>query len=201
MGRTHKWKLQFSLKRRLHQRDWYKSYVENQAINNYTGPPHNFFVHGKLQLGKLMKKLNERIQKWPTEKTASTKIMEGLPAMWEMVWAISKRTSFLKKSKIFFEILFPKTKPITVRIIYLPPNQNNFLQTLNENFVKLNILKKELYVLGDFNINLYHNQDHTACKNNNLVSATASNGVKSYLQFCAMFGLTQIVKSFNSYNF
>ena len=112
-----------------------------------------------------------------------------------MAWAISKRTSFLKKSKIFLEILFLKTKPITVRINYGPPNQNNFPQTLNENFAKLDILKKELYVRGDFNINLYHNQDHTGCKNNNLVSATASNDVKSYLQFCTMFGLTQIVKS------
>ena len=66
---------------------------------------------------------------------------------------------------------------------------------MNENFTKLDILKKELYVPGDFNINLYYNQDDTGCKNNNLVSATASNDVKSYLQFCTMFGLTQIVKS------
>ena len=42
---------------------------------------------------------------------------------------------------------------------------------------------------------MYQNQNHTGCKNNNLVSATASNDVKSYLQFCTMFGLTQIVKS------
>ena len=30
---------------------------------------------------------------------------------------------------IFFEILLPKTKPITVGIIYRPPNKNNLLQT------------------------------------------------------------------------
>ena len=94
---------------------------------------------------------------------------------------------------IFFEILLPKTKPITVGIIYRPPNENNFLQTQNENFAKFDTLKKELYILGDLNINLYRN--HTGCKNNNLVSATASNNVKSYLQFCTMFGLTQIMKS------
>ena len=96
---------------------------------------------------------------------------------------------------IFFEILLPKTKPISAAIIYRPPNQNNFLQTLNENFAKLDTLKKELYTLGDFNINLFQNQYHTGCKNNNIVSAAASNDVKSYLQFCTMFGLTQIVKS------
>ena len=43
---------------------------------------------------------------------------------------------------IFFEILLPKTKPMTVGIIYRPPNQNNLLQTLNENFAKLDTLKK-----------------------------------------------------------
>ena len=59
---------------------------------------------------------------------------------------------------IFFDILLPKTKPITVRTIYQPPNQNNLLETLNEHFAKLDTLKKELYILGDFNINLYQNQ-------------------------------------------
>ena len=115
---------------------------------------------------------------------------------------VSNNLSYIKKDffpeeieNIFFEILLPKTKPITVGIIYRPPNQNNLLQTLNENFAKLDTLKKELYILGDFNINLYQNQNHTGCKNNNLVSATASNDVKSYLQFCTMFGLTQIIKS------
>ena len=56
-------------------------------------------------------------------------------------------------------------------------------------------MKKELCILSDFNINLFQNEDHTGCKNNNIVSATASDNVKSYLQFCAMFGLMQILKS------
>ena len=54
-------------------------------------------------------------------------------------------------------------------------------------------MKKELYILRDFNINLY--QNHTGCKSNTLVSATVSNDVKNYLQFCTMFGITQIIKS------
>ena len=86
---------------------------------------------------------------------------------------------------IFFEILLLKTKPITVTIIYRRPNQNNFLQTLNEKFAKLDTLKKELYILGDFNINLYQNQNHTGCKNNNLVSATVSNDVINFVQCLA----------------
>ena len=35
---------------------------------------------------------------------------------------------------VFFEIHLPKTKPTTVRIVYRPPNQTNFIETLNEKF-------------------------------------------------------------------
>ena len=96
---------------------------------------------------------------------------------------------------IFFQILLPKTKPISAAIIYRPPNQNNFLQTLNENFAKLDTLRKDLYILSDFNINLCQNRNHAGFKSNTLVSVTVSNDVKNYLQFCTVFGLTQIVKS------
>ena len=61
-------------------------------------------------------------------------------------------------------------------------------------FAKFDTLKKELYILGDFNVNLYQNQNHTRCKNNTLVSATFSNDVKNYLKFCTIFGLIQIIK-------
>ena len=45
--------------------------------------------------------------------------------------------------KVFFEIHLPKTKPITVGIVYQPPNQTNFIKTINENFAKLDTTKKE----------------------------------------------------------
>ena len=38
---------------------------------------------------------------------------------------------------IFFEILLPNSKPITVGTIYRPPNQSNFLKVLNENMNKM----------------------------------------------------------------
>ena len=94
---------------------------------------------------------------------------------------------------IFFEILLLKTKVITVGIICWP-NQSNFPQTLNENFTKLDTLKK-LYILTDFIINLYQTQNHAGFKSNTLVSAAVCNDSKNYLQFWTMFGLTQIVKS------
>ena len=39
--------------------------------------------------------------------------------------------------------------------MYSPPSQNDFLEILNMTFEKVDIEKKEIYILGDFNINMY----------------------------------------------
>ena len=69
--------------------------------------------------------------------------------------------SFLKRNyfprdieTIFIEIFLPKTKLMRVGIIYQPPSEASFLETMNEHFYKLDIINKETYRLGDFNINL-----------------------------------------------
>ena len=54
---------------------------------------------------------------------------------------------------IFTDLLFPKTKSISVGIIYKPPSQSQFLQQILTEFETLD-LDNEIYVLGDFNINL-----------------------------------------------
>ena len=61
----------------------------------------------------------------------------------------------LLRCKRYFlsKIILPKTKPITVGVIYRPPNQTNFSKALNENFATLDTTFKESYILGDFNIN------------------------------------------------
>ena len=38
---------------------------------------------------------------------------------------------------VFFEILLPNSKPITVETIYRPPNQSDFLKVLIENVNKI----------------------------------------------------------------
>ena len=76
---------------------------------------------------------------------------------------------------VFLEIHLPKAKPITVGIVYWPPNQTNFIKTLNENFAKLDTANKETYILGDFNTNLYRNNIISYVKNNTLVSRSVSN--------------------------
>ena len=67
---------------------------------------------------------------------------------------------------IFFEILLPNTKTIIVRIIYRPPSQSEFLEIINTQFNKLDINNNEIYILGDFNINLYLNNSYIFLKNN-----------------------------------
>ena len=58
---------------------------------------------------------------------------------------------------VFFEILIPKVKPIAVGTFYRPPNSNDFLNLLSNSFQQIDVNKKEIYLLGDFNINLFQN--------------------------------------------
>lgn len=96
-----------------------------------------------------------------------------------MTWAILKK----------FDIFFSKTKPRTLGIIYRPANSEwKFC-------AKLDTYKKELYILGDFNINLYQKENYAGCKSNTLVLKKVSNDIKNYHQCCAMSGLTQKTKS------
>ena len=75
---------------------------------------------------------------------------------------------------VFFEILLPNSKPITVGTIYHPPNQSNFLEVLNENMNKIDSISNETYILGDFNINLCLNVSYIFSKkdmSNNKISS------------------------------
>ena len=66
---------------------------------------------------------------------------------------IRNNTCFNKKAcisdnieNIFTDLLFPKTKPILVGIIYKPPSQTQFLEQVIKESEALN-LNKEIYVL------------------------------------------------------
>ena len=94
---------------------------------------------------------------------------------------------------IFFEILLPKTSLITVGIMYGPPSQTNFLEILNMTFEKFDVHKKEIYILGDFNINMYHNNRYIVRDDNTISSKFLSHDIKNYHQFCTMHD--QILRS------
>ena len=79
----------------------------------------------------------------------------------------------------FFEILLPNSKPITVGTIYHPPNQSNFLEVLNENVDKIDSISNEIYILGDFNINLILNDSYIFSKESMLNNKSIPSDVKS----------------------
>ena len=54
-----------------------------------------------------------------------------------------------------FGILLLKSKPITIGVSYRPPNQAEFMDVMVEKFSNLNLKDNEIYILGDFNMNLF----------------------------------------------
>ena len=95
---------------------------------------------------------------------------------------------------IFFELLLPNTKPIVVGIIYRPPSQSEFLEIINTHFSKFDTNNNGIYILGDFNINLYLNNSYIFQKNNLLQSQSIPSDIKKYYEFCTMFGLKQLIE-------
>ena len=92
-----------------------------------------------------------------------------------------------KTKNIFFEILLLNTKPVIVGTIYRPPSQNSFLELLNGNMKKINSVDDEIYILRDFNINLFLNHFYILEKKNILNSKSDPSYVKSHHVFCTFF--------------
>ena len=85
-------------------------------------------------------------------------------------------------------------KPIVVGIIYQPPSQSEFLEIINTHFSKLDTNNNEIYILGNFNTNLYLNNSYffkkIICFKANRLLVTSKN-----TEFCAMFGLKQLIEA------
>ena len=95
---------------------------------------------------------------------------------------------------IFFEILLPKTKAIFVGIIYRPPTSVNFLECFNKHLDDIN-LDNEIFLLGDFNINLLHNGKYILKENQAMQNRIPSTSlVSQYKLFCQRYSLEQIIK-------
>ena len=95
---------------------------------------------------------------------------------------------------VFFEILIPKVKPIAVGIFYRPPNSNDILNLLSDNFQQIDLKKKEIYLLGDFNINLIQNGKFLLKENqSNQSKEPISPLINKYKEFCQTFFLTKII--------
>ena len=79
---------------------------------------------------------------------------------------------------IFFDILLPKTKPIFVGIIYRPPTCIKFLECFNKHLDDIN-LDNEIFLLGDFNINLFHNGKYILKENQAMQNCIPSTSLVS----------------------
>ena len=96
--------------------------------------------------------------------------------------------------KAFFDILLPKTKPIFVGIIYRPPNSINFLKCSYRHLDDIN-LDNEIFLLGDFNINLLHNGKYILKEKQAMQNRIPSTSLLSqYKLFCQRYSLEQIIK-------
>ena len=99
--------------------------------------------------------------------------------------AFNQRKDFsMDIENIFFDILLPNSKPILVGIIYRPPDQPGFLSKLTDAIKGTeNFEEQEVYILGDFNINLLHKK------------TLRKNYPKYYTEFCSLHGLKQLITS------
>ena len=95
---------------------------------------------------------------------------------------------------IVFDILLPKTKPITVGIFYRPPDQYDFLEVLTNNLESIGYLNKEIILLGDFNINLLKNGKYIFENESNQSDNSQTTLFKNYKEFCNNFSLKQLIK-------
>ena len=91
--------------------------------------------------------------------------------------------------------MFPKTKPVTVGVIYIPPNQTRFLEQIITEFETLD-LHNEHYVLGDFNINLLFTGKYIFDKPDEFRQfyKELSPEIKKYTEFCSTYGFKQLIK-------
>ena len=83
---------------------------------------------------------------------------------------------------IVFDMFLPKTKPILVGFLHRPPDQSKFLDKHSTAISRRNTFdNREVYILGDLNINLINKQKHIP------------NGIKRYKEFCSHYGLEQLI--------
>ena len=80
---------------------------------------------------------------------------------------------------------------------YRLPKQAQFIETVNDNFHKLGVENKEVYILGDLNINILVNGKYLFDKNKDSLvgSNTFDNLSKQYKDFGSNFSLIQLIKS------
>ena len=95
---------------------------------------------------------------------------------------------------IIFDILLPKSKPVTIGVSYRPPNQANFMKLIVKSFSLLNLKDNELYLLGDFNINLLQNGNYILnTQGMAFCQGAVHTLINRYQGFCQIFSSKQLI--------
>ena len=90
----------------------------------------------------------------------------------------------------------PKSKPVTIGVFYRPPNKANSMELIVNSFSLLNLQDNEIYLLGDFNINLLQNRNYILNRKGMAVCQGAVHTlIYKYQEFCQIFSLKQLITS------
>ena len=109
-----------------------------------------------------------------------------------VVLLVSWEIPFLTAGKHFFALKQTHSWPLIVSIIYRPPSQGCFTEIITQHFQKINKNHTEIYILSDFNVNIFSNQKYIFQQT---ITQSMSHKVNTYFQFCSLYGLEQLIKS------
>ena len=88
----------------------------------------------------------------------------------------------------------PKSKPITIGVFYRPLNEANFMELIVKSFSLLNLKDNEIYLFGDFNINLLQNGNYILNRKEMAACQGAVHTlINKYQEFCQIFSLKQLI--------
>ena len=99
-------------------------------------------------------------------------------------------------ANISFDLLLPKTKPISIVIVYKPPTDNRFLDYLSKGLNDFNLMENDLFIFGNTNINILDNGENILDKYKDMSKRKSNFGAipKRYAEICSTLGLKQLTK-------
>ena len=87
--------------------------------------------------------------------------MEVLHVISEAIFCFNSQNYLSDKiENIFFDLLLPNTKTISITVVYKPPTDNHFLDYLSKGLNDFNLMENDLFILGDTNINIVNNSEN-----------------------------------------
>ena len=117
------------------------------------------------------------------------------------VWVdlcFNRRNIFLRSIKnVFFDLLIPMLKHLSIGTFDRPPNVNIFLETFLNDWKLMDFKKTEACFLGDFNINLLVNNTFVLKENQSFDFRNLNCPLMSkYKELCQIFSMKEIIQHF-----